>query len=405
MKITFRMRITLLTGIIIIIASLLLTFASIYNAQNKIMQALNSAADLTVKAELLDSATTAIPAEKIGSALPVNPELKGTTTIEAYELMKAYEVPAVVASRQFNYVSFVFMGAVSILGMIVAYYMAGRTLRPVNELNEAILDISEKNLKQRLTEDCKGDEISSLTHSFNGMLDRLEDSFWRQKRFSSNAAHELKTPLATMKTGLQVLELSEEPTVEECKEIMDIAGKQINRLINMVDDLLIFTNQGYEEPLEPICLGAVLLEITKELGPLCQAKDVTMECRGVEEGWLVLGNETLTYRLFYNLVENAIKYNRRTGQINIVIDNDADHVENVHVRIYDTGMGMENNQLKKIFEPFYCIDTSRSRKLGGSGLGLAIVKDIIERYGWEIKVDSKLGTGTVFEVSIPVEFC
>lgn len=424
MKMTIRMRITLLTGIVIIIASALLTFSSIYTAENKIQQVVNQAAAVTLEIQATKiEASSLYPIQNMDKSMvlsfPIQPvDLKALeplpqSTVESTPakavdmtmLTSAYAVPAQVASREFNYISLGVMGVITLAGMLISYYLAGKALKPVHQLNEAVLNISENNLKERISENNKNDEISSLTCSFNAMLERLEESFWRQKRFSSNVAHELKTPLATMKTSLQVLNMGEEPTVAEYKEAVDIAEKNIIRLTNLVDDMLVLTNEGYKDENVKISINELLSDIVQELDPLFEKHQIKTELLIGAESICIQGNEALTYRLFYNLVENAIKYNNANGKIVIStmeLLNEAG--ENVCITVEDTGVGINESELKKIFEPFYCVNPSRSRKLGGAGLGLSIVKDIADRYGWKIKVQSAQGTaaGTAFQVMIPV---
>lgn len=223
-----------------------------------------------------------------------------------------------------------------------------------------------------------------------------------QRNFSSAAAHELKTPLACIATNIDVLELDDNPNLEDYKETIEVAKRNTSRLMELVDDLLEMrgNDQNAQED-ETISLSEIFDEIVEELADDVAEKDidVNIECNHDE----IFGNRPLLYRAFYNLVENAVKYNQVGGRIDI-----SSHMtlgDKVIVSVEDTGVGIPQSELKHIFEPFYRVDKSRSRRIGGSGVGLSIVENVIERHNGTVLVRSNEDAGTCFEVVLPTGCC
>lgn len=440
-RLSLRLRITLLTGAIIISACGLLTLTSIINARSQIASAatisaaiaampdvnyraapyafspdeLNTALEPQDQSSLKDSSFRANVITLTPKSVPASPiqmemhTLVSATESDSIPAQLIYDVSIDKAQKNFSLRSYLYMGLISTAGMLIAYHLAGRALKPVKNLNAAISAISEDNLQTRLPNSEPFDEIQELTAAFNHMLDRLESSFWRQKRFSSNAAHELKTPLATIKTGIQILKLSEEPSPQEYAETVNITEKHVNRLIRVVDDLLAFTRDGYDEKEEPIPLQALLCSIAQDLEPLAASQELQVRTDFPKEKLYFCGNETLAYRAFYNLFENAVKYNRKNGSIfirispaDIELPTEEPKEGLCQITIADSGIGIPEDSLCHIFDPFYRAEDSRSRALGGAGLGLSIVKEIADRHGWQLSVSSRLDEGTEFTVILPV---
>lgn len=296
------------------------------------------------------------------------------------------------ANMEFAKQSIVYMIIVSAIGIITLYLVLRRALRPIKQLEEQICNVDDTNLNEPVIIETNDREIISLANSFNTMRTKLDESFQMQKNFAANAAHELKTPLATMKAGIQVLQLEEQPTIEEYKETVDVMEQSTKRLIQVVEDLLDFTkedNKGYEDS---IVLSEVFDIVRDELELTALDKGVEI-VPGCLEG-VMRGNQVLIYRVLFNLIENAIKYNQAGGKVTVtgmMTDNKL-----VQITIADNGIGMQQEELNHIFEPFYRVDKSRSRDMGGSGLGLSIVKKIVEKHNGAIKVSSKQGVGTTF---------
>lgn len=384
-RLSLRMRITLLTGGIILMTSLGITAVSMYNASSQFMS-------LT----LLEDSITAIAMTDIQTVAAIAPAVTVTVTdpLEESNMIPAIEVlpaPIIAAKKQFDGNSILFLILISVAGTAAAYIVSGRALRPVRELDRSIVRITGQNMGERIAEHDTLDEIGSLARSFNAMLDRLEQSFLRQKRFSANVAHELKTPLATMNAGIQVLHLDEQPTIEDCLETLDTAERNVKRLIEVVDDLFLLTDERAAEYDDEIHVREMFDDIFEELLPLYAEKRLKVVSELKAE--VIAGNSTLARRAFFNLLENAMKYSREGGRITVSFGEGT-------IAVTDEGVGIPDADLDKVFEPFYRVDQSRSRKVGGAGLGLSIVKAICEKHGWTVRAESVPEGGTVMKVEL-----
>ncbi|MDG0810351.1 sensor histidine kinase [Cohnella rhizosphaerae] len=371
-KVSLRMRITFLAGAILIFCSVILTITSSYNAHSQFSR-LTYAGPISPKVITMDK----------NSLIDVGSTPNVTLT--------SYAVTA--AKKKFDTTSMIILAIISVLGMGMVYFVAGRSLRPIHELSKTISIITEDNLQQRIPDEKRNDEVGVLGNSFNNMLDRLEKSFLRQKQFSANAAHELKTPLATIHAGIQVLHLEESPSLSEYEETIETTERNVRRLMAVVDDLMSLYDEREEFDTTAINLQDMFESICSELRSFLDEKHIEIELYcGLGT---VQGNQVLLYRVFFNLLENAAKYNKVGGKIRI-----ETKVENEvgQIIISDSGNGIPSDELQQIFEPFYRVNKSRSRKTGGVGLGLSIVKTIIEKHGWKISVDSVLGKYSVFTI-------
>ncbi len=376
MRLTLQWRITLLAAVVLIICSAALTAFSILNAQNTLIPLINGSISIT-KAD--------------------NSEDMGINGMNDSEIENGL-TRSRIAKRNFDFKSIVFFLALTTVGAGLVYFVSGKALRPIKNLTKQISEIDERDLSQRLTASLSDDEVSILTKSFNQTLERLEEAFNRQKRFSASAAHELKTPLATMKAGIQVLKIDEATTLEEYKENAHMMEVSVDRLTKVVNDLLILAspNEEAEELMEEVYLDAMLETIFDELSPVYEYLQITynIKCDAIS----FYGNASLLYRAFFNLIENSYKYNRENGSITI-----RGSIVNKCIRIdvVDTGIGIPAEHLPFILDAFYRVDDSRSRKIAGSGLGLSIVKTIIESYGGTISVSSENMKGTKVSILLP----
>lgn len=387
-RLSLRMRITLLTGGIILMTSMGLTAVSMHNASRQFMSLTLFEDSITAIAMTdIEPAAAIAPAALVDVPAPLEGE---NNIIPAIEVLPA---PIIKAKKQFDGTSILFLILISAAGMAAAYIVSGRALRPVRELDRTIVRITGQNMGERIAEHDTLDEIGSLARSFNAMLDRLEQSFLRQKRFSANVAHELKTPLATMNAGIQVLHLDEQPTIEDCLETLDTAERNVKRLIGVVDDLFLLTDERAAEYDDEIHVREMFLDIFEELLPLYAEKRLKMVSE-LKTG-VIAGNSTLTRRAFFNLIENAMKYSREGGQITVSAGEGQ-------ISVKDEGVGIPEADLDKVFEPFYRVDQSRSRKVGGAGLGLSIVKAICEKHGWMVRAESVPEGGTVMTVELNI---
>ena len=258
--------------------------------------------------------------------------------------------------------------------------------------------VDDRNLDKRVELKRTQGEVGVLADAFNSMLERLEDAFLIQKSFAANAAHELKTPLAVIKSSLQVLEMTPNPEIADYKEFMQDTDTSLNRIIKTVEGLLALANLRDIPMDQRVELYTLLQQAVQELAKKARSSQVKLSMGQPVSGF-VYGNPSLLYRAFYNLIENAIKYNRRDGDITVSMDMNG---KCAVIQVADTGYGIGQEDLVHIFEPFYRADKSRSQRIPGSGLGLAVVKMILDKHGGKIEVVSELNQGSTFKIYLPV---
>lgn len=390
-SITLRMRITLLTGIVIAVIALLLTMASMLNARQELYSLSGTAMQIISEEKL----------ETKNNPSSANPPL-GTIPDEGSNLLSNREIlimQAELAARQrFNIFSIICLISAVIIGMLSAYTLAGRALLPVHELSLAASEINAENLHSRLTSSGMPDDIGSLINTFNLMLDRLANAFESQKRFSSNVAHELKTPLATMKMSVQVAQLETKDPAD--LEFFKAFERGANRLSDVVTSLLALSDETVVLFDDQINFASLLRKAVIELQPLYENKKLHIEYIFEVSELSVAGNRRLVQQLLNNLVENAMKYTPSNGTIWL---STSRRDSMLLVIVADNGAGIPEAALKHIFEPFYCVDASRSRKLGGAGLGLSIAYKVAEQHGWQLSAANAPIGGAVFTISIPLE--
>lgn len=371
-KWTLQMRLTLIVGAILLAACLLVTANSLFAAHTYYGD----------YASLIESGLAEVdPAWKADGAL----SHRAGTPEEFYQ----------EASRRFSIQSFLAMILISAAAVGGTYLATGRVLRPLKNLTASVGRIDDRHLDRRVPETGAQGEVLALTQSFNGMLGRLEEAFLVQKSFAASAAHELKTPLAVVKSSLQVLEMNPHPTEEDYREFMADTGESLERIIKTVDGLLSLANPEAVPMEETVDLRFLLDEAVRECSEKAKARGITLSVSG--QAAPVRGNGHLLFRAAFNLIENAVKYNRPGGTVSVVLGQDE---QAVHLCVEDTGQGIPEKALPHIFEPFYRADPSRSQQIPGSGLGLAVVKMIVERHGGEIEVTSRVETGTSFTIRL-----
>lgn len=297
--------------------------------------------------------------------------------------------PYAVATRQFSIQSIVVMLAAVLCSVALTYWLTGRLLRPLTGLTGSIRNIDQSKLHQRVELPQAAGEVRELTESFNGMLNRLEESFEMQKNFAANAAHELKTPLAVLKTSLQVLEIDAEPSPEDYREFTAAARAGIDRLAGTVNALMTLAQGNGSSSTEEVAIRPLLELILSELKPRAEEGEVLLILSG--DCTPVRGDATLLYRALFNVVENAVKYTRSGGRVEISLSRNEDRAQ---VRVADHGIGMSEEAAAHAFEPFYRADLSRSQQIPGSGLGLSVVKTIVEQQHGSVTLESTEGLGT-----------
>lgn len=286
--------------------------------------------------------------------------------------------------------------AVTIVSAAIAYFVSGQALKPLRKLSQQAEKIDQDSISDiRLNEDTVK-EFRQLSVSVNLMLDRLSESFATQRQFSGNAAHELRTPLAIMQTKLELFAAEHKNMEDDTAELVRSQAEQLDRLSRLVHTLLEMSNLSSAPRSDRIELAPLVEEIITDLTPLASQNDITMEqdCDNV----VITGSDALIYRLVFNLIENAVKYNQRGGSVSVSV-----HKENsdVVVRVSDTGCGIPEEYRESIFQPFFRVDKSRSRQMGGVGLGLALVHEIAVLHGGSVRAEPGNKVGTVFIVTLP----
>lgn len=286
--------------------------------------------------------------------------------------------------------------AVTIVSAAIAYFVSGQALKPLRKLSQQAEKIDQDSISDiRLNEDTVK-EFRQLSVSVNLMLDRLSESFATQRQFSGNAAHELRTPLAIMQTKLELFAAEHKNMEGDTAELVRSQAEQLDRLSRLVHTLLEMSNLSSAPRSERIELAPLVEEIITDLTPLASQNDITMEqdCDNV----VITGSDALIYRLVFNLIENAVKYNRRGGSVSVSVHKES---SDVVVRVSDTGCGIPEEYRESIFQPFFRVDKSRSRQMGGVGLGLALVHEIAVLHGGSVRAEPGNKVGTVVIVTLP----
>ena len=283
----------------------------------------------------------------------------------------------------------------ALLGGVVTYFISGHALRPIREFSDKIEEVQAQNLSDSRIEENNVKELNQLGISYNKMLERLSDAFEIQRQFTANAAHELRTPLALMQVQLDLYNSATHPgndadTLQTIKMVTEQNDK-LNRMVKTLLDMSELQTVGRNDK---IILDAIVEEVLADLEPLAQEKNIKLI--GKCEDATMIGSDILIYRLVYNLVENAIKYNHPLGQVAVTAYQRNKHV---YLSVEDTGSGIPKELRERVFEPFFRVDKSRSRELGGVGLGLAFVREIVSVHDGSICIKSGKTGGTIFEVT------
>ena len=290
--------------------------------------------------------------------------------------------------------SLIISAVLALLGGVATYFISGHALRPIREFSDKIEEVQAQNLADSRLEENKVKELNQLSVSYNKMLGRLSDAFEIQRQFTANAAHELRTPLALMQVQLDSYNSGQHPGSDaDTVQTIKMVTEQNDRLSKMVKTLLDMSELQTVGRDEAIMVDALVDEVLADLEPLAREKHV--ELTGNCEAITIVGSDILIYRLVYNLVENAIKYNHPGGQVTVSASRKE---KRVCLSVADTGNGIPEELRERVFEPFFRVDKSRSRALGGVGLGLALVHEIVRVHDGSITVRSNPSGGTVFEV-------
>ena len=370
-KLSLQTRLTVLSILLLTVCCVGLTFILNFYANNM--------------ADVIE-ATVVVPASRVDDQ-----NLFSDLTDSSVEMEPSIESQQ--ARTDFRQISILYMLLVIAAGGGLTWFFVGGALTPLKVLNSRMKSCTANNLSQQLPVPQTHDEVAELTVSFNQMSSKLDQAFAMQRRFAQSAAHELRTPLTVLRTKVDVFKKRADHSQQEYDKLIDGVIAQTNRLSGLVQELLELTNLDGVTERERIPLHELLEQIAADLAPLAEEKQVSISLRGGEA--YTVGNKLLMNRVFFNLVENAIKYNRPGGSVYITLS------PGPVVTVSDTGIGIPKEALELIFEPFYRVDKSRSRQMGGAGLGLATARAIVEQHGGTIEAGPVPEGGSRFTVHLP----
>jgi len=295
-----------------------------------------------------------------------------------------------MSQLDFRHYSFWIAGLIIIFGSIGAYLVAGIIVKPIKKLSTSISEVESNKLDRQLPPSRNQDEISQLTDSFNGMLNKLHRSFESKQLFAQNASHELKTPLAIIRADLEVLKMTHNPTIDDYEEVIVEIENNAERMIGLVEGLLEMGNSPKVADLIDFEIREVVESIFYDLEGEIKSKQLNVNVIG---DFIITAEKILFRQALFNLISNAIRYNVIGGSVVVSIENNQ-------ITIEDTGVGIPPDSLERLFDPFYCVDKSRSKKLGGNGLGLAIAKNILDNHHMGIDIHSQVGLGTTITIKV-----
>ena len=376
-RLSFQWRITLLTAILIAGTCICLNLL-LYRSGTVGMDSLN------------------------GFVMEYNPESSDVLKIEFDDkqmsaFLHQFSQEVYDAKADFGKKSWCITAVVTLFSAAIAYFVSGKALKPLKQFSQQTENINQNNLTSTRLDENTAAEFQQLSCSVNHMLDRLALSFDLQRQFAGNAAHELRTPLAMMQTKLELFAEEHSDVNAETKELIQFQINQVDRLTALVRTLLEMSDLQSVSRSDEIELAPLVDEILTDLTTLAEQKNITLHqnCEDVH----MIGSDTLIYRLLFNLIENAIKYNHTGGSVIVSIQKENNQVL---MRVADTGCGIPEEFRENIFQPFFRVDKSRSRQMGGVGLGLALVREIAVLHGGSVCVESGSKDGTTFAVKLPL---
>ena len=340
-----------------------------------------------------------------------------TFNVDPKALFPQFEQEIQETKEDFLFRSVIATTIIILLSSVCTYFLTKKTLTPLQKLTSEVSQIQAQNLSTQLAVPNSKDEIAQLTSSFNEMLARLDNAFSTQKQFSANAAHELRTPLAVLQTNLEVFEKKQEPEMVEYQQLFTMIKEQTARLSQLVGTLLDMTNLKSVPRTDHVSLEELVDEVFCDLDPVAEKAGISIHFDdNSSQDWHtdvhtpdasalnnnirnITGSYVLLYRAVYNLVENAIKYNRPNGSVTVSV---KEKNGQAMILVNDTGIGISPENQKKIFDPFFRVDKSRSRAMGGAGLGLALVDSIAREHGGSVKVLESNEKGSIIALMLPV---
>lgn len=299
------------------------------------------------------------------------------------------------AQHSFGTTNWYITVAVTLLGGVLAYFVSGRALKPLKSFASQVENVQPDNLADmKISEDVLP-EFKQFSKSFNGMLDRLDEGFSAQRQFTGNAAHELRTPLALMQAQIELFSVEHSDIQHDTAELLKLLQEQTERMSQMTKTLLEMSELRTVPCNDVIELAPMFEEVFADLAPLAEKIGITLECDG--DG-TIIGSDTLVYRMLFNLTENAIRYNRPNESVSACV---SERNGQIFIRVRDNGNGIPEQYRESIFQPFFRVDKSRSRKYGGVGLGLALVREIALLHGGRVLAEESTENGTVMLVILP----
>lgn len=337
--------------------------------------------------------------ESIGIGLAARDDINGDhpTSFDPTSEEIDHDLTIVVSDAQesFGTASWYITAGITLLGGVLAYFVSGCALKPLRSFAAQVENVRPDNLADmKISEDVPL-ELARCSASFNNMIDRLDEGFAAQRQFTGNAAHELRTPLALMQAQIELF-CSEHPdTQPDTAKLLGLLQEQTERMSQMTRTLLEMSELHSIPCNDLIKLAPMVEEVLADLTPLAEQRGITLACEGEAQ---VLGSDTLLYRVLFNLTENAIRYSRPDSAVNISVCTENNRAL---VRVKDSGPGIPSQYQKSVFQPFFRIDTSRSRAYGGVGLGLSLVWEIVALHGGTIEVEKSSEDGTTMLVTLP----
>ena len=408
-NVTLKFKVTLLVLIILVSVCTMLTYTSIYknkgntnlaiqmlessdiienNTQNELRIEFNDdQKEVILEDENKNDQNTSIYSITNDTSIEVKEPI---TEITSYIKVNIEPVKTTLAVSQDNFknMQIMFMVVAVSLGSIITYLILSKFLNPLTKMANIIENINHNNLDEEIVLPKSKDEIYKLSKSFNDMLLRIKKSFEMEKNFSASASHELKTPLSIMKSSIQVLKLSDNPTIEEYEENIEVIEENIEKLIDIVNNLLLLTSSDtglFEKINIKDVTDKIILDYKNDLN----SKNINIVNN--IQGCNINSNKSLINCVFENIISNAIKYNKPYGRIDIDFKDEKDYIKFI---IKDTGIGISKDNLQNIFNPFFREDISRSKDINGNGLGLSLVKNILEKINGNILIESEKNLGT-----------
>lgn len=382
-KISIRLRLTLVMTALLSLLCVALTILTQWHSNTMIVEPVQ----LNLKMmSLQEPARASQPAQTLTPAA-------GT------EEPDPYSVPAAAAvltegAENFTAKLWLTMAAVVALGAVLTYGVSSLALRPIQELTRRVVAVDEQQLSCDLSDFQAGDEVSRLADSFGGLLERLRAAFERERRFSAYAAHEMKTPLAVVKTALDVMDEEDLHDPEACRETLHTIQKQNDRMIDLTGQLLLLSSVQQQQTTSEVALAPLIGEILDELAPLAQERQVTLHADLQEVS--LPAHPVMLKQAISNVVENAIRYNHPQGWVQV-------RLRPGELLVEDDGSGVPQEERAHIFEPFYRVDKSRSRRAGGTGLGLAITREVLAQSGAAICCEPNSPQGSRFRITFSCE--